>query len=249
MLNTNIGVTLPSIFADGMVLQRNKKVPVWGWGGNEGDTITAVIGSYSAEAKVDANGDFYLELPEMKGATDQTLMIRNGNAAVTIKNVGIGEVWYCSGQSNMELKIGSTFDVSSIVANASKYDVRTFKVSVKADYELQKDVTGGSWSQVTSSNASKVTAIGYIAAYQIQKALGVPVALIECYEGAHDDTISSDVIVAHAVCRERAEKMRDEIMKINPNAKVQVLPMGPVIGSHTGPGFAAIIHFGNRNFR
>lgn len=183
MLNTNIGVTLPSIFADGMVLQRNKKVPVWGWGGNEGDTITATIGSYSAEAKVDANGDFYLELPEMKGATDQTLMIRNGNAAVTIKNVGIGEVWYCSGQSNMELKIGSTFDVSSIVANASKYDVRTFKVSVKAEYELQKDVTGGSWSQVTSSNASKVTAIGYIAAYQIQQALGVPVALIECYEG------------------------------------------------------------------
>lgn len=73
--------------------------------------------------------------------------------------------------------------------------------------------------------------------------------LLECYEGAHDDTISSDVIVAHAVCKERAEKMRDEILRINPGAKVQICPMGPVIGSHTGPGFAAIIHFGNRNFR
>ena len=73
--------------------------------------------------------------------------------------------------------------------------------------------------------------------------------LLECYEGSYDDTISSDVIVAHAVCKERAEKMRDEILRINPGAKVQICPMGPVIGSHTGPGFAAIIHFGNRNFR
>ncbi len=86
----------------------------------------------------------------------------------------------------------------------------------------------------------------------ISKQRGVPRAvkyLIECYEGAHDDTISSDVIVAHAVCKERAEKMRDEILRINPNAKVQICSMGPVIGSHTGPGFAAVIHFGNRNFR
>ncbi len=86
----------------------------------------------------------------------------------------------------------------------------------------------------------------------ISKQRGVPRAvkyLLECYEGAHDDTISSDVIVAHAVCRDRAEKMRDEILRINPNAKVQVCPMGPVIGSHTGPGFCAVIHFGNRNFR
>ena len=73
--------------------------------------------------------------------------------------------------------------------------------------------------------------------------------LLECYEGSYDDTISSDVIVAHAVCKERAEKMRDEILRINPGAKVQICPMGPVIGSHTGPGFAAIIHFGNSNFR
>lgn len=86
----------------------------------------------------------------------------------------------------------------------------------------------------------------------ISKQRGVPRAvkyLLECYEGAHDDTISSDVVIAYAACRDRAEKMKEEVLRINPNAKVQVCPMGPVIGSHTGPGFAAIIHFGNRNFR
>lgn len=86
----------------------------------------------------------------------------------------------------------------------------------------------------------------------ISKQRGVPRAvryLLECYEGAHDDTLGSDVIVAHAACRDRAKKIADEVLRINPAAKVQILPMGPVIGAHTGPGFVAVIHFGNRNFR
>lgn len=183
MLNTDIGVTLPSIFADNMILQRDKKVPVWGWGGKPGDTITAILGEYSASGVVDANGDFYLELPEMKGASDQTLLIKNGNAGKSFTNVGIGEVWYCSGQSNMELKLKDVFDIDEIVANADKYDVRSFKVGVTAKYTVQKDVSGGTWSQITKSNVKSTTAIGYIAAYQLQKELGVPVAIIECYEG------------------------------------------------------------------
>lgn len=183
MLNTDIGVELPSIFADNMVLQRGKKVPVWGWDGTPGDTIIATVGEYSASAIVDENGEFYLELPEMQGATEQILTVKNGNAGVSFENVGIGEVWYCSGQSNMELKLSDIFDIDEIVANANNYDVRSFKVGVTAKYELQKDVTNGKWSQITKSNVKSVTAIGYIAAYQIQKELGVPVALIECYEG------------------------------------------------------------------
>lgn len=182
----SFGVTLPSIFADNMVLQRNKTVPIWGWGGTPGHVIEATIGDYSATGTVDANGEFYMELPKMEGASNQTLTITNTgkeNANVSFTNVGIGEVWYCSGQSNMELKMSSVFDTEEIVANADLYDVRTFKVGVKATYELQKDVSSGSWSQITSSNVKNVTAIGYIAAYQLQKELGVPVAIIECYQG------------------------------------------------------------------
>ncbi len=183
MLNTNIGVILPSIFADDMVLQRNKKVPIWGWGGTPGDTITAEIDQYTASSVVDANGEFYLELPEMEGGSGKTLLVKNGVAGKTFKNVGIGEVWYCSGQSNMELKMSSVFDTADIVSGAKNYDVRSFKIGVTASYELQKDVTNGAWKQVTASNVSGVSAIAYISAYQIQAELGVPVAIIECYEG------------------------------------------------------------------
>ncbi len=181
----SVGLTMPSIFADGMVLQRNKTVPVWGWNGEEGDSVKVEIGSYSAMGTVDKNGEFYIELPEMEGASNQTLTVTNltGGGTLEFTNVGIGEVWYCSGQSNMELKMSSVFDTEEIVANADKYDVRSFKVGVTAAYELQKDVKNGAWKQVTSSNVNGVTAIGYIAAYQLQKELGVPVAIIECYQG------------------------------------------------------------------
>ena len=83
----------------------------------------------------------------------------------------------------------------------------------------------------------------------ISKQRGVPRALkfmIECYEKTHDDSLGSDVIIAHADCRERAEKLAGEVRRINPDARIQICPMGPVIGAHTGPGFAAVIHFGRR---
>ena len=177
-------MTLPSVFADGMVLQRNKPINIWGWDAQAGDVITATIGTNTASDVADENGEFSITLSSMEAATDQTLTLSNSNAgSITYTDVNIGEVWYCGGQSNMELKMGSVFDADEIIAAADDYNVRTFKVGVEAAYELQKDVMNGSWSQVTSSNVSSVTGIGYIAAYQLQRELDVPVALIECYQG------------------------------------------------------------------
>ena len=86
----------------------------------------------------------------------------------------------------------------------------------------------------------------------ISKQRGVPRALkylLECYENAHDDTLGNDVIITFADCRDRAEKIAKDLQTINPDASIQLCPLGPVIGAHTGPGFIAILHFGNRNFR
>ncbi len=182
----SFGVTLPSIFADGMVLQRNKTVPIWGWAGNPGDKIRATVGSASAEATVNNSGELWLELPAMSASSSETLTITNlsrENASVTFKNVGIGDVWYCSGQSNMELKVASVHNADEIVALANHYDVRSFKMTSKATYTLAKDVTNGRWAQVTSSNVKSMSAIAYMTAYQLQAAQGVPVAIIESYNG------------------------------------------------------------------
>ena len=86
----------------------------------------------------------------------------------------------------------------------------------------------------------------------ISKQRGVPRGikyLLECYEMAHDDTPLPDVFVVNANCPERGQKIADEVSRINPNAVIHQLSIGPVIGAHTGPGFVALIHFGNRNAR
>lgn len=176
-------LTLPAIFADNMVLQRNKPIPVWGFGGTAGDEITVSIDSTSVTGTVDENGDFYVELPAMQAATNKTLIIKNNtdNTTQEFKNVGIGEVWYCGGQSNMELTLTNTWDIDDLVADMPNVDVRSYKVSVTSSYQPKKDLPSGSGWKIV--NTKSVTAIGYIAAAKLYKELNVPIALIECYQG------------------------------------------------------------------
>ena len=72
--------------------------------------------------------------------------------------------------------------------------------------------------------------------------------LADCYKGAVDLNMPSDVIIAHADCEDVANEIRSRILSINPGANVQICGLGPVIGAHTGPGMLAVIHWGNRNY-
>lgn len=73
--------------------------------------------------------------------------------------------------------------------------------------------------------------------------------LSDCYAHAVDRTLPPDVIIANADSPEGAEKLKEQVLKANPEAKVQICSLSPVIGAHTGPGMMAVIHFGNRNYR
>ena len=182
----SVGLTLPSIFADNMIVQRNATTAVWGWDGMAGDKITATLGTQSASGTVDENGEFYLEIPAQAGASGQTLTVTNetGGTSVSYKNVGIGEVLYCSGQSNMQLSVKAVHNNAELIAEADSLDVRSFKMSgSNSVYTPQRDVKNGSWTQITSSNVTGRSAIAYVTASQLQKELGVPVAIIEAFNG------------------------------------------------------------------
>ena len=191
-MKPSVGVTVPSIFADGMVIQRNKPVNVWGWDGLAGDKITATVTGANGEliatgsATVDSKGEFTVALPAMAGSAGNTLTVTNETVGSSLEytDVGIGEVLYCSGQSNMELSMNRTHNTTDIVADASNRDIRSFKMSRVAKYTLQKDVVGGTWKQLTSSNVGSASAIAYVTAYHLQKELNVPVAIIESHWGS-----------------------------------------------------------------
>ena len=197
----SVGLTLPSVFADNMIVQRNATTAVWGWDGLAGDQITATLGTQSASGTVDENGEFYLEIPAQEGASNQTLTVTNttsGNS-VSYNNVGIGEVLYCSGQSNMQLSVKAVHNNTELIANADNLDIRSFKMSgSNSVYTPQRDVKSGKWTQITSSNVTGRSAIAYVTASQLQAELNVPVAIIEAFNGgsAANAWLSYDKIFA-----------------------------------------------------
>lgn len=172
-------INLPAIFSDNMVLQRGKPVAVWGTCGAAGEDITVSVGKYSATGKVNENGEFFVELPAMEGSYSETLTISCLGNNKVYRNVGVGEVWYCSGQSNMQLAILKTHNTESLIADADNRDVRSFRLSSYSVYEKQTSTRNAKWQKIGSSNVNDVSAIAYITAVNLQKELDVPVAIID----------------------------------------------------------------------
>ena len=104
---------LPRIFADGMVLQRDQPIPVWGWAA-PGHDVIARFGRGSAHARANARGAWWLELPAQRAGGPWRLFVRAGSDSVILSNVLIGDVWVASGQSNMDtlVSLGSTTSLS-----------------------------------------------------------------------------------------------------------------------------------------
>ncbi len=94
-------VRLPSVFGDHMVLQREMPVPVWGWAA-PGEKVTVTFAGTTVAATADTTGKWALKLPAMKASADSREMTMSGNNRLTFKDVLVGEVWLCGGQSNME---------------------------------------------------------------------------------------------------------------------------------------------------
>jgi sialate O-acetylesterase len=172
-------VTLPRIFGDNMVLQRGNPISIWGWAA-KGEKLTIQFHQQKKQAKADKSGKWqvYLE-PEMAGGPYQ-LSIKGKNL-VTFENILVGEVWICSGQSNMEMPIagwGKIDHFQEEIANASYPQIRQFKVPNTVSTSLKDDVTGGQWDICSPSTAGNFSATAYFFAREIYQRLKIPIGLI-----------------------------------------------------------------------
>ncbi|TAH19334.1 MAG: 9-O-acetylesterase [Cytophagales bacterium] len=171
-------VSLPKIFADGMVLQREAAVPVWGWA-EAGEKITVTFLGKRYTAKADKNGNWMVRLAEMKaGGTFELTVQGKSKNVITIKNILIGEVWVCSGQSNMEWRIGSLPIKDAEVAAANFPQIRTFTVPRVASSKPQKDVPSGEWQEAVGENVKNFSAVAYFFAKDLYQQYKVPIGLI-----------------------------------------------------------------------
>ena len=109
-------VKLASIFGDHMILQRELAVPVWGWA-DPGETVTVSFADQKKTAKVDDAGRWQVKLDALEASADGRTLAVSGSSAVEIKDVLVGEVWFCAGQSNMEWPLSSTNSAAETISS------------------------------------------------------------------------------------------------------------------------------------
>src|SRR5690606_3771531 len=160
-------VKLPRLVSDGMVLQRGQKVKLWGWA-DANEDIQLKFRNNDYRTKADASGNWQIELPQMKAGGPFVMHI-TGKNQLEIKNILVGDVWICSGQSNMELPIDRVkVKYPGLVEGSNNDKIRHFAVSTTYEFnEQRKDFSTGEWKVASPDNVGAFSAVGYFFAKQL----------------------------------------------------------------------------------
>lgn len=188
-ITANAQIKLPQIIADNMILQRNAPVPVWGWA-KAGYTIKVSFAGQQKSAVADASGYWKVVFNKMT-ANDkgQQMTITSDTSTVKLNNILIGEVWFCSGQSNMEytMKLGPSYvkpakgiDSSALELAVTTPNIRLFKV--EKVYSLP-DVTTKGWNESGGAALEQFSAVGYYFAKNLYNKLHIPIGMIQAAWG------------------------------------------------------------------
>ncbi|MET0263472.1 MAG: sialate O-acetylesterase, partial [Rariglobus sp.] len=169
-------VILPALFADHMVLQQGRPLPLWGWA-EAGEEITVSFKKSKVSTKTDADGKWRVELPAQPADSQGAELVFAGKKTVTLRDVLVGEVWLCSGQSNMEWPVAKALNATEEMAAANWPKIRQFLVK-KTIAEFPASSVEGEWQVCSPQTAGRFTAAGYFFAREIHQALNVPVGLI-----------------------------------------------------------------------
>ena len=174
-------VRLPRIFGDNMVLQREKPIAVWGWA-SPGEKITVQFHSQTKTAKADKQGRWTLQLDtEQAGGPYQLTVAGKQGVQKTYSNVMVGEVWICSGQSNMEMPIagwGKIDHYQQEIAEADYSAIRHIKVPNTVALVPQEDISGGDWQVASPQTAGDFSATAYFFARELYNKLHIAIGLI-----------------------------------------------------------------------
>jgi sialate O-acetylesterase len=176
-------VKLPQLIRDSIVLQRDAKIKIWGWS-TPNEKIKISFNKKSFKTKADAQGNWAVFLPSMKAGGPYTMNIDAGNH-ITLKDILIGDVWICTGQSNMVHQMAlHAVRYADEVANANNPNIRHFWVPNVANMQgPQKDLPGGSWKWANPKDIGEFSAVAYFFAKQRYEKYHVPIGLINASWG------------------------------------------------------------------
>ena len=174
---------LPALIGDNMVLQQGQAVPLWGWA-KKGAEVRVSIAGQSLSTKADDQGRWKVTLAKLETGGPHELTIKAGNESRTLKNVLVGEVWVCSGQSNMEMGVGVSKDAKQEIAAGNFPKIRLFTVERHNEPAPLDDCKGNCrWAEcspatLTSGFWGGFSAAAYYFGRELHKQLNVPIGLI-----------------------------------------------------------------------
>ena len=181
-------IHLPDLFADHMVLQRDKEIPIWGTAAPASE-IHAEFAGHSATATTSADGQWNLKLPALPAGGPLELKF-SGDGEIVLRDVLLGDVWLSSGQSNLTFRMGpnlpwseGVLDYEKELAAATDSGLRFFTVIVEGSHQPCTE-SFGSWLTCTPEHARYFSAVSYYFAQSLRQNAGVPIAIILSGRGA-----------------------------------------------------------------
>lgn len=183
--NVKANVRLPDLVASNMVLQRNTTITLWGWA-NPGEkfTITASWLANPIRVSADKAGDWKINLSTTNSKQPQFIKIKGNKETISLDNILFGEVWLCSGQSNMEIPVNGylgqpIYGAQEAIVNAMNDDIRLFTVSKQASLMVENTLAVHStWQSADPQSIKEFSAVAYFFGKRLHDILNVPVGLI-----------------------------------------------------------------------
>ncbi|WP_276379619.1 sialate O-acetylesterase [Flavobacterium sp. H4147] len=227
---SSANVRMPILFSDGMVLQRDKQIPIWGFA-DANESVEVHFNKQIKKTTADKNGKWTVHLAAEKAGGPFELVVIGKNK-ITIKNVLVGEVWICSGQSNMEFQVSKTINAEKEIADANYPMIRHFGIAQDLSGTPKDDLKQGKWEEANKQNVGNFTAVGYYFARKLYSELKIPIGIIntswggtnvetwtsrEAFQNSPDfKSMIADVPVMNvdSISKLYAQKMKERVEKI-----------------------------------
>ena len=207
-------VRLPKLISDGMILQRDARLKIWGWA-SPGEKISVRFINKTYQAATNSNGEWNLMLPELKAGGPYEMQITGSNEII-IRDILVGDVWVCSGQSNMEYAMRSSGALyASDIANSANQYIRQFAVPRRYNFNTAfNDLAGGSWQTANPETVLRFSAVAYFFAKNLYDRYKIPIGIINATLGGSrtESWMSEDALKPFSNLYEDARKYKDSTL-------------------------------------
>lgn len=209
-------VKFARLFSDHVVLQRQKPIPVWGWA-KPGEKVKVILASQTLNTKADSEGKWTVKFAPLEAGGPYALNVTAKSGTATINDVLIGEVWLCSGQSNMEWPVSWAMNYAEEKKNADYPQIRHFRVDHEVSLVPEKDLKKGEWQIASSETVGTFSAIGFFFARELYQKLNVPIGILHSSWGGSqiEGWISKEAMLTNDELKDYALKIPTAWEEVN----------------------------------